>query len=488
MKFCFFQSPPRLRVSRVLPVLMHCIGCFDVAALAALRCFSVAVDAFSCAHTLADTPKALIDSGESVCENKMNAPTKPSLNIMLDTNALFVDGRSDQFLSLGVVKVIEDPLHAGLNISWSIPSMVRREREYQLRQHAKHIVSAAKEMPSLFASTWVGDADAVNAEISRLAQRELDRLKVRVYECDPSKVEWATLMDAAGWRLPPFDPNDKNEKGFKDAIVAETFVQLCSELTAHGVDTAILVTSDTMLREHVEVRVKSSRVKVLRSVDALTNELNFLISDIDPDTAAELQPMANELLANASEFWDNVSRMATPFCYPPYVLPTFAVTDIEFQRPSYSVPVFLRKEMRRVFFFCRYSVPRTGKQWLPAIPPPPGGLMTIGGPVGAGFPLPPGAGPAPRGLGMPPPNASFAAMPASPGGVFPPAPPIDRYYGSGLLADAPSLGHIQSIILPSINFAVEWSADYDVSKGSETGGTKPIIGSPRIESVVPEPM
>ena len=438
---------------------------------------------------MTDAPKALVDLGESICENKMSVPTKPRLNIMLDTNALFVDGRSDKFLSPGIVKVIEDPLHAELNISWSIPSMVRREREYQLRQHAKHIVSAAREMPSLFASTWVGDANAVNAEISRLVQRELDRLKVRVYECDPSRVGWATLMDAAGWRLPPFDPNDKNEKGFKDAIVAETFIQLCGELTAHGVDTAILVTSDTMLREHVEGRVRPSRVKVLRSVDALTSELNFLVSDIDPDTAAQLQPMANELLANAAEFWDNVGRMATPYCYPPYVLPSFAVTDIEFQTPSYSVPVFLRKEMRRVFFFCRYSVPRTGKQWLPAFPPLPGGLMTMGSAVGGGFPLPPGEGAGPRGLGMsPPPNTSFAAMPASPGGVFPPAPPTDRYYGSGLVADAPSLGHIQSIFLPSINFAVEWSADYDVSKSSETGATRPIIGSPRIESVAPEPM
>ncbi|CAE6769077.1 hypothetical protein R75461_03743 [Paraburkholderia nemoris] len=419
----------------------------------------------------------------------MNVPTKPSLNIMLDTNVLYVDGRSDQFLSPNIVKVIEDPLHAQLNISWSIPSMVRREREYQLRQQAKHIVSAAREMPSLFASTWVGDSDAVNAEISQLAQRELHRLNIRVYECDPNRVAWATLIEAAGWRLPPFDPNDKNEKGFKDAIVAETFIQLCGELTAHGVDTAILVTSDAMLREHVEGRVGSSRVKVLRNIDALTSELNFLVSDIDPDTAAQLQPMANELLANAGEFWDNVGRIAMPYCYPPYVLPTFAVTDIEFQTPSYSVPVFLRKEMRRVFFFSRYSVPRTGKQWLPAVSafPPPVGLLTMGAAMGGGVSLPSGAASAPRGLGMPPPpNAPFAAMPTPPGLV--PLPPNDRYYGLGMVTDVPSLGHIQTIILPSINFAVEWSADYDVSKPREAAGGTPIIGRPRIESLSPEPM
>ncbi|MFM0184168.1 PIN domain-containing protein [Paraburkholderia nemoris] len=382
------------------------------------------------------------------------APTKSSLNIMLDTNVLYVDGRSDHFFSPNIAKVIEDPSHAQLNIGWSIPSMVRREREYQLRQHAKHIVSAAREMPSLFASTWVGNPDAVNAEISRLAQQELDRLKVRVYECDSHKVDWPGLMDSAGWRLPPFDPNEKNEKGFKDAIVAETFVQLCGELTSHGVDTAILVTNDTLLREYVESRIKSPRVKILRNVDALMSELNFLVSDIDPDTAIQLQPMANELLATANEFWSNVGRLATPYCHPPFVLAPFGVSDIELQVPSYSPPVFLRKEMRRVFFFTRYAVPRTGQQWLPAFAPPQRGLLAMGDPVG----------------GMVPPT----------GGV--------GYYNPLSTPDASPLGNIQVIMLPSVSFAVEWSADYDVSKSSDSGGAKPIIRNPRIESVTPEPI
>lgn len=433
-------------------------------------------------------PKPLVDLDAPVYENKMNARSKPRLNVMLDTNALFVEGRSDQFLAPMLMKVIEDPVHAKLNIRWSIPGMVRREREYHVRQHAKHVVSGAKEMPSLFADTWVGDEDAVNAAISQMAQRELDRLNIRVYECDPNKVEWTPLMEAAGFRLPPFDPNEKNEKGFKDAIVAETFIQRCDELTRHGVDTAILVTNDAMLKAHVERRVDLSRVKVLRNVDALTSELNFLVSDIDPETAAQLQPMANVLLGNASEFWNTVHTLATPFSNPPYVQPTFGVTEIQFPTSNYSVPVFLRKEMRRIFFLTRYSILRTGKQWVPAVPPAPpaGGMFALGGAIVDGsFSLPASVVTAPRGPGMPPlPNSPLAAMPAPPV-VMP--PPNNRYYGGGTVADAPSSGHFQTIILSPIVFAIEWSADYDISKTDATSGRTPHISSPRVESVVPEP-
>lgn len=50
----------------------------------------------------------------------MNVPAnKPKLHIMIDTNVLYYEGRGDQFFSPSVSKVILDPSHSHLNISWA---------------------------------------------------------------------------------------------------------------------------------------------------------------------------------------------------------------------------------------------------------------------------------------------------------------------------------------------------------------------------------
>jgi hypothetical protein len=199
----------------------------------------------------------------------MNASTSSKLHVMLDTNSLYSPHATNQFVAPALVEVIEDDAHKSLNINWVISEMVRSEREYHLRREARHVISAARKIPEVFSSTWVCDEDAVFAQVSNFAQRELDRLKVSVRGCDSGRVDWPSLIAAAGLRLPPFDPNLEKEKGFKDAIVAETFLQLCGDLPAHGSETAILVSDDTMLGDQVAKRVDGAKVKVLKDLDEL---------------------------------------------------------------------------------------------------------------------------------------------------------------------------------------------------------------------------
>jgi hypothetical protein len=410
-----------------------------------------------------------------VCRGKeMSTPEKKAkLHVMLDTNVLYHEGRGDQFFSPRISKVIQDPLHAQLNISWTIPRMVRLEREYQLRQKAKHAVAIAKEMPTLFSTTWVGTEERVHAEISKLAENELNQLGVQVLDCDASKVDWNSLMSAAGLRQPPFDSDEKKEKGFKDAIVAETFVQVCGQLPAHGIDTAILVTNDDLLTEHVKERVPSG--KVLKNADALAGELNFLASDIPPDVADRLPAVASALLARSTEFWNNVWAMAQSQVPDPSRSPVFGVSNILLLPPVYLPPIFMRKDLRYLYFFCRYQIPRQGQQWLPSFSAPPGGLL--GGLLQMGSPIatPPPPPIAPTG-GIGP----FGAPPGLPG-----IPVADSMLG--LPEEQYASGHFQSIVLPALTFAVVWRADFNLIRRDAQGAAEPTLENPFIESVALEP-
>lgn len=328
-------------------------------------------------------------------------------------------------------------------------------------------------MPTLFSTTWVGSEDQVHAEISRLAENELSQLGVEVLDCDASRVDWNSIMRAAGLRLPPFDPDEKKEKGFKDAIVAETFIQVCGQFPAHGTDTAILVTNDELLAEHVKGRILG--VKVLKNADALAGELNFLASDILPEVADRLPAVASALLARSPAFWNTVWGMALLQLPEPSDPPMPGVSNIQFLPPVYLPPVFLRKELRHIYFYCRYQIPRRGMQWIPTLSASPGGLL--GGLMEMGSPVatPPQS----------PSNVSTGGI-----AILGAASGVSAIQGPenelGIVPGPYPSGHFQSVVLPAVSFAVMWRADFNLIKSDAQAEPEPTLENPFIESVTRE--
>jgi len=264
-------------------------------------------------------------------------------------------------------------------------------------------------------------------------------------------------MTAAGYRLPPFDPDGEKEKGFKDAIVAETFLQLCADLPINSEDSAILVTEDAMLRENVESQAPQG-AKVLGTVDELSAELNFLVSDIPPEVAALLSDRAGALLGTVdtafwSDFWNRASA-----AYPQLLsrnFPGFHAVDLAAK--FFSPPSFQKKEMRRVYFVTRYFFSRTGKR--PATP-----MMT-------------------------PAHTAFGQMGGLLGGLQNIAPEASvpagaqGYYGAGtafLTADTPT----EAVQLPDAVVTFTWSADYKVKPATKKHDPVITLAAPRIESVL----
>ncbi|WP_423378173.1 PIN domain-containing protein [Burkholderia sp. LMG 32019] len=391
---------------------------------------------------------------------------------MLDTNVLFDEGSGDQFFSPAIEGVISDGAYSNINIHWIIPEMVRMEREYQLRQKARHIVSKAKEMPSIFSSTWVGDVEKVNEAIANHAKNEMRRLQVLEHNCDPDSVDWPKVIKSAGLRLPPFDPDDKNEKGFKDVIVAETFIQFCENLSPFGHQTAILVTKDAMLASHVSARVRLPN-KVLTSVGALINELNFIVADIDPEQSVDLSRLAGELIRGNGDFWADVGAQVLPFVTQPQIV--FGVSDVKMGEAVYYSPIFLRKHMKTVYFSFVLSYPRTGKIWV--LDPPPGGLFSLGATPALPNPLNQ-KGPhlfgGPSSLQTPPLEGWRPWPPPQQGFVSDPVPLPPNTFPEGGLQTRP--GHFEEVPLSPLNFTVHWSAYYEMEKHGDA--MVPKIGQP----------
>ncbi|VWM09573.1 PIN domain-containing protein [Burkholderia lata] len=409
----------------------------------------------------------------------------PCLHLVLDTNILYDEGSGDCFFSPSIKKVIVDKAYKNLNVRWIIPRMVRLEREYHLREKAKHIISKAnKDLPSILADNWIKDTEKVHAAISSHAQSEIDELGVTVRECMPDKVDWNRIMECSGLRLPPFDPNEKAEKGFKDAIVAETFVQIQDEISEFVHDSAILVTKDEMLADHVGARIDSQRCKVLRSIGALLSELNFLIADIDAEQANELLRLAEEALYADSKFWPSVIKSISDYLFNPQSV--FGISDIKNLDPNYQPNIFLRKNMQTVYFSCRLTYPRTGKIWMFDIPQN-AKLYTLGSASGLS------ENPAfPNYLSNVSvyPNERQATLPiwstqqnvqpqldVTPA-TFVPLPEESMPKMAGL----PTFpGHYEEVPVSPLEFVVEWSANYSIET---IDGTKTLrLGTPHLVAV-----
>ncbi len=87
---------------------------------------------------------------------------------------------------------------------------------------------------------------------------------------DYGKVDWDRVLLDAAYRRPPFDSGDK-EKGFRDALLVETFLQLVED-SPKSLQTCrvVLVSKDIMVKRAVELRSSGlANVSILEDIEGL---------------------------------------------------------------------------------------------------------------------------------------------------------------------------------------------------------------------------
>lgn len=223
----------------------------------------------------------------------VRAKKRRTLHVVFDTNSIFTSSIRELFKPSAAELLRQNNRHADVDIIWYVPEVVRQEREYQMREEAKKYLGGVDKLEKLVGFNWGVNVESIGSSVTKAVDTQFAELKVTVRQLDTTLVNWNALIDASAKRIPPFEKGEK-EKGFRDAIVGETFMQLVGTLPTGTREQAVLVTGDALLTEAVKPRIQGTpNAKIIGDLEELQSTLNLLLSEVPPEFAQELVEKAN---------------------------------------------------------------------------------------------------------------------------------------------------------------------------------------------------
>lgn len=133
-------------------------------------------------------------------------------------------------------------------------------------EEARKLTRYARRIEHLLGFQLNITKDLIESIVANNVEKQIRKHGIRVLTLDVNRVNWNQLMLDAVYRRPPLSPGDK-EKDFRDALIAETFLQLVSSSRATWI---AFVTQDKLLTDSVSARTQGlARVRVIQSIEAL---------------------------------------------------------------------------------------------------------------------------------------------------------------------------------------------------------------------------
>lgn len=216
------------------------------------------------------------------------------LRIVLDTNQLFTGSASD-LLRQEVVRSIEEARrHSDVKVSWYVPEIVKLERSYQMLEAGRDLLQPLAKLEKLLGHHLGIAEEHLDGLVKSAIEKQVLNLGINLLHLETSNVDWNRLIGDAAARRPPFE-SGKHEKGFRDAIVAETFLQLI-ETSPRSVSLCrvTLVTGDELLSKAVKERTKGfPNVRTLRSLEELKDMINTVVADVTEDYVTSIRDAAS---------------------------------------------------------------------------------------------------------------------------------------------------------------------------------------------------
>ncbi len=219
----------------------------------------------------------------------------PELRVLFDSSAIFTGSASD-LLSPPVAQFIADnSAHPDLHISWYLPEIVILERRYQMVKKGLELLPSVQKLEILLGHNLNITPQIVEDRVDHAIQSGLSRSNISVVKLACDKVEWTRLIQDATFRHPPFDPGEK-EKGFRDAIVVESFLQLVdASPSTPRICRVSLVTGDKLISQAITSRTASHQnVRILTSLDELKSLINTLVSAVSEEVVARTREQAGK--------------------------------------------------------------------------------------------------------------------------------------------------------------------------------------------------
>jgi hypothetical protein len=223
-------------------------------------------------------------------------------HIAFDTNFAFVGAEnklmrpdlSELVLETGRIK------HA--QVSWYLLDIVRGERQYQMLQIAEGLISSAQKVGRLLGKDFGITKAALEQGINSVIADEVTQHALIHLKLDTGSVDWGALISRSLSRVPPFEAG-KTEKGFRDAVVLETFCQLVQNLSSvKGHLRVILLTADKRLIEAARERTSGKeQVMIIDELNLVKTTLNAFAANIGDQQIESILEEARRLFYEADK-------------------------------------------------------------------------------------------------------------------------------------------------------------------------------------------
>ena len=293
--------------------------------------------------------------------------------VVFDTSVLYTGSASD-FLKPEVVELIaSNSQHSDLSISWYIPEIVMHERQFQMQGRGFELLPPVQKLERLLGHNLNITEDIIRARVREVIERQRTEIGLSIIPLRIADVDWNRVMLDAAYRRPPFEAGDK-EKGFRDALIAETFLQLVSESpVTPKVCRIALVTGDKLLAETISARTAdATNVRVLESLEELKSLINTLATEVSEEFVAKIQDKARSYFfeskqENALYYKERIAdRIREKFSSELHSTPPGADRR-ENDTWHIQSPRFVRKDGQRVHWVTRITVEAKSYKTVPFI-------------------------------------------------------------------------------------------------------------------------
>ncbi len=230
-----------------------------------------------------------------IVEAKPRKRQRPQLRVVFDTNALYTGSASD-LVRQEVANLIKESMFPDLEIQWYIPELVRHERQYQMQKRALELLPAIAKVEKLLGHNLAITEQVLVDSVEKTVCQRHEELGLLSLALDYDKVDWHRVSLDAAYRRPPFE-DGKTEKGFRDCVIVECFLQLVADSPkTPKVCRIVLVSGDGLVAQAVEARTAGlTNTGIVSTLEELKGLINTLVSQMDEVFLAFLKPRAEKL-------------------------------------------------------------------------------------------------------------------------------------------------------------------------------------------------
>lgn len=220
---------------------------------------------------------------------------KPELKVVFDSNVLYTGTASD-LINPSVAQLITESSHQqDINLSWYLPEIVVLEWKYQMIRKGLELLPSVQKLEQLLGHNLNITAEIIESRVHEAVQKQLVQYNITVSKLAVEKVDWNRVIYNSAFRKAPFDPGER-EKGFRDAVLVETFLQIVANSpTTPRICRIALVTADNLLGSAVSDQTSTAtNVRIIRSIDELKSLINTLVSAVSEEVVARIKEQASK--------------------------------------------------------------------------------------------------------------------------------------------------------------------------------------------------